>query len=229
MLGGPRQGRDYEHRFPARSDSDRSSALRGAAEQPHLGHPVHHTRPRTAASRASPGVQPASSHPPDPLVAAPVPRFGRRHRHRQPRLARPAGSCPRQGGANDSHKLLLAALQIWLTNIIVFGLAYWELDRGGPVQRAKLSRSRAAPCRLPVLPGRRRRRRRRSSRLSSGRVDWAPVFVDYLYVSVTNSSAFSPTDTMPLSSRAKLLMSIQAISALIVSLLVIAKAVGGLK
>ena len=64
---------------------------------------------------------------------------------------------------------------------------------------------------------------------SSVRVDWAPVFVDYLYVSVTNSSAFSPTDTMPLSSRAKLLMSIQAVSALIVSLLVIAKAVGGLK
>ena len=43
-----------------------------------------------------------------------------------------------QGAANDSHKLLLAALQVWITNIIVFGLAYWELDRGGPVQRAAL-------------------------------------------------------------------------------------------
>lgn len=64
---------------------------------------------------------------------------------------------------------------------------------------------------------------------SSDQVDWAPVFADYLYVSVTNSSAFSPTDTMPLSSRAKLLMGIQASSALIVSLLVIARAVGGLK
>lgn len=64
---------------------------------------------------------------------------------------------------------------------------------------------------------------------ASDRVDWAPVLVDYLYVSVTNSSAFSPTDTMPLSSQAKLLMAVQASSALIVSLLVIARAVGGLK
>jgi hypothetical protein len=64
---------------------------------------------------------------------------------------------------------------------------------------------------------------------ASERVDWTPVLVDYLYVSLTNSSAFSPTDTMPLSSRVKLLMGVQASSALIVSLLVIARAVGGLK
>ena len=64
-----------------------------------------------------------------------------------------------------------------------------------------------------------------SSSKASG---WVPVFIDYLYMSLTNSSAFSPTDTMPLSSRAKALMGLQATAALFVSLLVIARAVGDL-
>lgn len=63
---------------------------------------------------------------------------------------------------------------------------------------------------------------------SSERSGWVPVFVDYLYMSITNSSAFSPTDTMPLSSRAKLLMASQATAALAVSLLIVARAVGSL-
>ena len=56
-----------------------------------------------------------------------------------------------------------------------------------------------------------------------------PTFIDYLYVSTTNSSAFSPTDTMPLSSRMKMLMAVQATAALITSLLVIARAVSALR
>ena len=56
--------------------------------------------------------------------------------------------------------------------------------------------------------------------------DWVPTLMDYLYVSVANSTAFSPTDTIPLSTRAKALMAIESISALITSLLVIAHAVG---
>ena len=63
---------------------------------------------------------------------------------------------------------------------------------------------------------------------SSKKADWIPTFVDYLYLSTTNSSAFSPTDTMPLTSRAKILMGVQATAALITSLLVIARAVGAL-
>ena len=63
---------------------------------------------------------------------------------------------------------------------------------------------------------------------SSGRSGWVPTFVDYLYLSITNSSAFSPTDTMPLTNRAKMLMSVQSTSALLVSLLIIARAVGSL-
>lgn len=56
-----------------------------------------------------------------------------------------------------------------------------------------------------------------------------PVFVDYLYVSLTNSSAFSPTDTMPLSTRAKLLMGVQAVAALLVTLVIVARAVGAIQ
>ena len=57
---------------------------------------------------------------------------------------------------------------------------------------------------------------------------WVPIFVDYLYLSVTNSSAFSPTDTMPLTSRAKVLMAVEATAALLVSLILVARAVSGL-
>lgn len=133
------------------------------------------------------------------------------------------------GGTGDSKKLLLAALQVWLTNIIVFGLAYWELDRGGPVKRTQLARSD-----LPLADFRFSQDENGGSieevaASSSEKSDWAPKLVDYLYVSVTNSTAFSPTDTMPLSTRAKFLMSVQCMSALIVSVLVIAKAVSGLK
>ncbi|MFE2103865.1 hypothetical protein ACFW9W_44095, partial [Streptomyces sp. NPDC059468] len=125
----------------------------------------------------------------------------------------------------DGRGLLVAALQVWLTNIIVFGLAYWELDRGGPVSRTQVPR-----CALPLADFRFSQDENDdaveevadgASRTS----DWVPTLTDYLYVSVTNSTAFSPTDTMPLSTRAKLLMSIQSVSALLTSLLVIARAV----
>ena len=60
---------------------------------------------------------------------------------------------------------------------------------------------------------------------SAVKSDWSPAFLDYFYVSVTNSSAFSPTDTMPLSHRAKMLMAIESVSALMLSVLVIARGV----
>lgn len=124
--------------------------------------------------------------------------------------------------------LLIGAGQVWLTNVIVYGLAFWELDRGGPVARTHLPRHqlRQADFRFPqdedhdtvdeVQAG--------SSKVS----DWVPAIVDYLYVSLSNSSAFSPTDTMPLSTRAKILMGIESTSALVISVLVIAKGVGSL-
>jgi hypothetical protein len=71
--------------------------------------------------------------------------------------------------------------------------------------------------------------RREVAEGSSVKADWVPTLLDYLYVSVTNSTAFSPTDTMPLSARAKVLMAVQSVAALLTSLLVIARAVSVLK
>jgi hypothetical protein len=133
------------------------------------------------------------------------------------------------GKASDGKQLLVAALQVWLTNVIAFGLVFWELDRGGPVIRTQRNRKDlpAADFRFPqdedhdTSP--------EVARGSTAKSDWVPVLTDYLYVSVTNSSAFSPTDTMPLLSRTKLLMAAQSMSALVLSLLVVAHAVSALE
>ncbi|MDQ3896992.1 MAG: hypothetical protein M3326_07055, partial [Actinomycetota bacterium] len=119
------------------------------------------------------------------------------------------------GETQEGRQLLLAALQVWLTNIIVFGLAYWELDRGGPVKRTQLPREE-----LPAADFRFSQDENDDAVLevavsSSGNAGWTPTLVDYLYVSVTNSTAFSPTDTMPLSTRAKILMSVQCMAAVV--------------
>ncbi|GAA2744349.1 hypothetical protein [Kitasatospora cinereorecta] len=129
----------------------------------------------------------------------------------------------------DGSQLLVAALQVWLTDIIVFGLAYWELDRGGPVTRTQAPRAELplADCRFSQDEN--DDAVQEVSEGASGSADWVPTLPDYLYVSVTNSTAFSPTDTMPLFTRAKLLMSIESIAALLTSLLVIARAVGVLR
>jgi hypothetical protein len=122
--------------------------------------------------------------------------------------------------------LLLGALQVWLTNIIAFALAFWELDRGGPLARATLPRENLPLADFRFPQDEDEDAVREVAGQSSAASDWMPEFPDYLYVSITNSTAYSPTDTMPLSHRAKLLMGVQCIEALIVSVLVIARAVG---
>lgn len=122
-------------------------------------------------------------------------------------------------------ELLVAALQVWVTNMIAFALLFWDLDAGGAVAR---------------LPGSTVPTKRHdfwfpqddpaTARLALGTDGaWMPVFVDYLYLSITNSVAFSPTDTLPLTSRAKLLMAAQSLAAMVTSLLVIARAVNVLR
>jgi hypothetical protein len=125
--------------------------------------------------------------------------------------------------------LLVAALQVWATNVIAFAALFWSLDRGGPVTRATVARAE-----LPLADFRFSHDEDHDTVIevaagSSTVADWAPTFLDYLYVSTTNSRAFSPTDTMPLTSRAKMFMAVEATAALLTSLLVIAKAVGALK
>lgn len=124
--------------------------------------------------------------------------------------------------------LLIAAMQVWVTNVIGFALLYWELDRGGPVARRRLRRKDLAAADWRFSQDENDDAITEVAAGSSKSSGWIPIFLDYLYLSLTNSSAFSPTDTMPLTNRAKILMGLQATAALLTSLLVIARAVGSL-
>jgi hypothetical protein len=131
-------------------------------------------------------------------------------------------------GSDRGAELLLAALQVWLTNVIVFALAFWELDRGGPVVRHERDRLAMPLADFRFPQDEDRDTTPEVARGSSVVSNWLPRFIDYAYVSLTNSSAFSPTDTMPLTSRAKVLMGMESAMALITSIVVIAKGVGSL-
>ena len=129
------------------------------------------------------------------------------------------------GGKHDGLTLVLAALQVWSTQIIVFGLIFWELDRGGPVVRTQNERTKLpeADFRFPqdengdaVIEVALR---------SSKKADWTANFIDYLYYSLSNSMAFSPPDAVPLTNRAKVLTGIEALGAYVLLVLVIARAV----
>jgi hypothetical protein len=124
--------------------------------------------------------------------------------------------------------LLVAAMQVWVTNVIGFALLYWELDRGGPVSRREVRRDKLPPADWRFSQDENHDTVTEVAAGSSKTSGWVPIFLDYLYLSLTNSSAFSPTDTMPLTNRAKILMGIEATAALLTSLLVIARAVGSL-
>jgi hypothetical protein len=133
-------------------------------------------------------------------------------------------STTKESGEN----LLLGAMQVWVTNVIGFALLYWELDRGGPVARRRERRRDIPAADWRFSQDENDDAVSEVARGSSKTSGWIPIFVDYLYVSVTNSSAFSPTDTMPLTSRAKVLMAIEATAALLTSLLLVARAVSAL-
>lgn len=117
------------------------------------------------------------------------------------------------GGHQRPGQVLLSGAVIWLTNVFVFALWYWELDRGGPAARANARQIHPdflfPQMTLPEVTPK----------------DWEPTFVDYLYLSFTNAAAFSPTDTMPLARWAKLAMMAQAAVSITVVALVIARAV----
>lgn len=119
-------------------------------------------------------------------------------------------------GTNPT-KLLTTGAAIWLTNVVVFCLWYWEFDRGGPGARAEAHH----PHPDFVFP------QMQSPELSPH--DWQPAFVDYFYLSFTNATAFSPTDTLPFTRWAKMTMLTQSAVSLVTVGLVIARAVNILK
>lgn len=124
--------------------------------------------------------------------------------------------------SNDAALLLGSGAAVFITNIIVFGVWYWEIDLGGPFARAGVT-ERTPERRYPdfLFP--------QMDKPHLAPKDWEPRFLDYLYVSLTNVMAFSPTDTMPLTRRAKAMMSLQALVAVSTLALVIARAVNVLK
>jgi hypothetical protein len=113
----------------------------------------------------------------------------------------------------EASELLLSGALVWADTLIAFSFVFWELDGGGPAARY------CDPPRYPQLafpqqldpdlapPG------------------WRPVFVDYLYLSLTNATAFSPTDVMPLARWAKLCMGVQALVSIVILSLVVANSV----
>jgi uncharacterized membrane protein len=118
--------------------------------------------------------------------------------------------------ANGDHlpavQLLIGGGEIWFTNVLVFALWYWETDRGGPASRALGARS-TPDLLFPQMS---------DDRFSQ---DWEPEFFDYLFVSYTNSTAFSPTDTMPMTRWVKLLFMLQSAISLVTVALIAARAV----
>ena len=118
-----------------------------------------------------------------------------------------------RGDEKSGAQLLLKAVTVWTTNTIAFGLWYWGFDRGGPVRRLQPN---------PPPPDFQFPQMENPQLAAPG---WRPEFVDYLYVSFTNSIAFSPTDAMPLSRWAKLLMLAESALSSLTLLLVAARAV----
>jgi uncharacterized membrane protein len=118
-----------------------------------------------------------------------------------------------QSSKQNGHQLILSGIVLWCTNVMLFGLWYWEIDRGGPAARAQHERD-FPDFLFPQMTDPRWAPK-----------NWMPRLIDYLYVSLTNATAFSPTDTMPLTPTAKWLMSAQSIASLITVGLVVARAV----
>src|ERR1700739_4536203 len=117
--------------------------------------------------------------------------------------------------AQKPGQLLITGAMIWLTNVIVFGLWYWEFDRGGPVARALNLGNRYPDFQFVQMV----------SPPEMVPPDWEPALLDYVYLAFTNAAAFSPTDVMPLSRWAKVAMTVQSLISIVTVALVVSRAV----
>jgi hypothetical protein len=115
-------------------------------------------------------------------------------------------------------QLLASAFVVLLTNIVTFAFAFWELDAGGPIARAISARRQTPDFQFP-----------QDDNPALAAPGWEPRLLDYAYVALTNATAFSPTDVMPLTRRAKLLMAIESTVSITTVLVVGARAVNVLK
>jgi uncharacterized membrane protein len=113
----------------------------------------------------------------------------------------------------DANALLGRGAALWVTNVITFSFWYWILDRGGPGERA--ARSGIAPS--FAFP--------ENATPELAPDDWQPRYHDYLYLSFTNATAFSPTDTLPVQAWAKMAMMAESVLSLLTAIMVIARAI----
>jgi hypothetical protein len=136
---------------------------------------------------------------------------------------------PEKGATHSAGLLLRSGAQIWATNILVFSLWYWELDGDGPEARAHASAATECknadflfPQMQMAISG--------AGQTAYSCIDplWKPQFLDYFYLSFTNSTAFSPTDTMPLSRWSKVLMTFEAIISLMTIAIVLARSINAI-
>jgi uncharacterized membrane protein len=118
------------------------------------------------------------------------------------------------GSDNDDGTVLLATGgALWVTNVIAFSLWYWLLDRGGPAARA-LGESTAPAFAFPE-----------DATPELAPASWWPQYPDYLYLAYTNSTALSPTDTMPIARWSKMVMLVQSFISLVIAIMIVARAV----
>jgi hypothetical protein len=130
---------------------------------------------------------------------------------------------PAQQG--DAPVLLIAAVQVWVVNIIAFGYIFWQLDRGGPVTRTQAKRSELPEADFRFPQDEDYDSAPEVAINSSKRSGWTANFVDYLYFSLSNAMAFSPPDAVPLTNRTKILVGVEALGAYALLVLVIARTV----
>ena len=119
----------------------------------------------------------------------------------------------------SGEQLLVGAVQIWLTNVIVYALWFWEIDGRGPAVRCRVPTEKAPEfsdflfVQMSLDPGVR------------NRMNWKPRFLDYLFLSFTNATAFSPADTYPLTLLAKVLMLAEALTSLVTIAIIAGRAI----
>jgi hypothetical protein len=128
-------------------------------------------------------------------------------------LADMIGAITLHPSGQNAFSLLSSSVAIWVANVLTFSLLYWQIDRGGPYARASNLSVRpdwvfpqpAAPEDLPP--------------------DWRPLFIDYLYLAYNTATAFSPTDALPLTHRAKMLMMIESTISLLTMVIILSHAI----
>jgi hypothetical protein len=121
-------------------------------------------------------------------------------------------------GSNVSGRaLLVGGVLLWLTAVLLFGIWFWELDRGGPVRRL-VGEEQTPDFLFPPM-----------ANDDFAPANWEPQLSDYLYLSFTNAAAFSPAESVPLSRAAKVLMALQTLGSLMTMVITVSYAVGNLK